>query len=68
MSFPFYRVVPVGAAAATKDSPSPIAVDQALIALVRLLARQAVREWLVQPGTTEDDDTDGASVSAGERR
>jgi hypothetical protein len=56
MSFPFCRIVPVSAAAATKDMPASIAVDQALIALVRLLARRAVREWLEQPGTTEDAD------------
>jgi hypothetical protein len=56
MSFTFDRTVPVGAAAAPQDSPSPIAVDQALIALVRLLARQAVRDWLAQMAPTEVSD------------
>jgi hypothetical protein len=72
MSFPFCCVNPVSAAAAMKDSPSPIAVDQALITLVRLLARQAVRDWLSQPGMTEDNGDTGppslsSAISAGER-
>jgi hypothetical protein len=70
MSFSF--AAPVSAVAAPQDSPSPIAVDQALIALVRLLARQAVRDRLAEPETIEDGNTDAPSVSsavsAGERR
>jgi hypothetical protein len=72
MSFLFDRAAPVSAVAAPQDSPSPIEVDRALIALVRLLARQAVHGWLAQTATTEDGDTDAPSlssaVSAGERR
>ena len=43
----------------------------ALIARVRLLARQAVREWLAEPETAEAGATDAARLSppasAGER-
>jgi hypothetical protein len=56
---------------AAQDLPASTAADRALVALVRLLARQAVRDWLGQPETTEDSDTDASclssAVSAGER-
>ena len=59
------------AGASCRDLPASTAADRALIALVRLLARQAVRDWLGQPETTEDSDTNApclsSAVSAGER-
>ena len=61
-----YPIFPVSAAAATPDLPASTAADRALIALVRLLARQAVRDWLGQPETPEDSDTDApCQLSAG---
>jgi hypothetical protein len=63
MSLPFYSTIPVSAAAAAQDSPASIAIDRALIALVRL-ARQAVRDWLAQPETTENGNADAISLSS----
>ena len=64
-------IFPVSAAAVTHNLPAPIAVDRALIALVRLLARQAVRDWLAQAQMTTVKDADAttlrSAVSAGER-
>src|SRR6266511_3885305 len=48
-------LAPPAATAPGPDSAAPVSDlhHPALIALVRLLARQAVREWLAQPETTE---------------
>ena len=62
---------PVPAAPASQEDEAPGSdLHSALIALVRLLARQAVRQWLTEP-ETEAGATDAPwpspPVSAGER-
>ena len=45
---------PAATAPAPPDGAAPASdLHPALVALVRLLARQAVREWLAQPETAE---------------
>ena len=63
---------PVPAAPAPQEDEAPGSdPHSALIALVRLLARQAVREWLAEPESAEAGATDAPwpspPVSAGER-
>ncbi len=63
---------PLPAAPASQEDEAPgLDLHSALIALARLLARQAVREWLAESETAEADAPDppspSPSVSAGER-
>ena len=62
----------VPAAPASQEDEAPGSdLHSALIALVRLLARQAVREWLAEPETAEagapDAPRPSPPVSRGER-
>ena len=70
--YPSAAASPVSAAPAPQEDEAPGSdLHSALIALVRLLARQAVREWLAEPETAEAGATDAPRlsppVSAGER-
>lgn len=70
--FPSTTAPPVPAAPAPREDEAPGSdPHSALIALVRLLARQAVREWLAEPESAEAGAPDAPwfspPVSAGER-
>ena len=70
---PFATASPVPAAPASQEDEAPGSeLRSARIALVRLLARQAVREWLAEPEETAEAGAPGAPwpsfpVSRGER-